>query len=71
MTMNTTKTLRSIHTGDTRYAILETDVMEVQFMMNEGETATQAVERNIAELERRASILSMRAQRIRAALSKV
>jgi hypothetical protein len=71
MTMNTTKTLRSIHTGDTRYAILETDVMEVQFMMNEGETATQAVERNIAELEQRASILSMRAQRIRAALSKV
>ncbi len=69
--MNTTKTLRSIHTGDTRCAILETDVMEVQFMMNEGETATQAVERNIAELERRASILSMRAQRIRAALSKV
>ena len=69
--MNTTKTLRSIHTGDTRYAILDTDVMEVQFMMNEGETATQAVERNIAELEQRASILSMRAQRIRAALSKV
>jgi hypothetical protein len=67
----TNASLRSIHTGDTRYAILETDVMEVHFMMNEGETATQAVERNIAELEQRASILSMRAQRIRAGLAQV
>jgi len=69
--MNTTKTLRSIQSGDTRYAILETDQMLVQFMMNEGETASQAVERHIAELEQKASVLSMRAQRIRAGLAKV
>ena len=70
--MNTTPTrLRSIQSGDTRYAILETDVMYVQFMMNEGETASQAVERHIAELEQKASIMSMRAQRIRAGLAQV
>ena len=70
--MNTTLTsLRSIQSGDTRYAILETDVMYVQFMMNEGETASQAVERHIVELEQKASIMSMRAQRIRAGLAQV
>jgi hypothetical protein len=70
--MTTTLTsLRSIQSGDTRYAILETDVMYVQFMLNDGETASQAVERHIAELEQKAAILSMRAQRIRAGLARV
>jgi predicted aspartyl protease len=70
--MTTTLTsLRSIQSGDTRYAVLETDQMLVQFMMNEGETASQAVERHIAELEQKASVLGMRAQRIRDGLAKV
>ena len=67
----TLMSLRSIQSGDTRYAILEADVMYVQCMMNDGETASQAVERHIVELEQKASIMSMRAQRIRAGLAQV
>jgi hypothetical protein len=70
--MTTTLTsLRSIQSGDTRYAVLETDQMLVQFAMHEGETASQAVERHIAELEQKASVLGMRAQRIRDGLAQV
>lgn len=69
--MTTLTSLRSLQSGDVRYAILETDQMWVQFAMHEGETASQAMERHIAELEQQASVLSMRAQRIRAGLAQV
>lgn len=66
-----TTTIRTLQSGGTRYAILETDVMEVQFLMQDGETAEQAIERSMVELDQRACALSLRAARIRAALRGV
>ena len=64
----TTTTIRTIQSGATRYAILSRESMEVQFLMCDGETAVDAIEREIKEMEKRATALSMRADRIRSAL---
>lgn len=66
-----TTTIRTLQSGGTRYAILETDVMEVRFLMQDGETAEQAIERSMVELDQHARALNLRAARIRAALRGV
>lgn len=61
-------TLRVLVTGGSRHAVLRTPDMNISFLMNDGESPEQAIERAIADEQEYARTIVARTLRWRAAL---